>query len=222
MHPYKLRWSITTLTRAELIPLLCTDCGTRLDSDVDAVLFVCPACGLTHEPAEGGFRVLPTLVASVTSRSVATDSTIRLAVWRLVTDISSAGAVFGQDEPSAAARRGSYVYVPAFSLARMVVENLGVRLTQKQPVLEAPSGALSGGAAVSSTPFSPILLGREEARLLAGFVHLGLGVREGQHEEMMEDELTTSAEELVFVPAVRDPRCVHDAGWRLLLREFDD
>ena len=45
-----------------------------------------------------------------------------------------------------------------------------------------------GSSAASSGLFSPILLGRREARLLAGFVRMGLGVREGRDEEAMHDE----------------------------------
>jgi hypothetical protein len=67
-----------------------------------------------------------------------------------------------------------------------------------------------------------VVLGRSEARLLAGFVHLGLSVREGRREEVVDDDLETLGEELVYIPAFWDPRCVHDANWRLLLREFDE
>ena len=115
--------------------------------------------------------------------------------------------------------------MPAFSPARVVVENLGVRLTQKQPLLEAAQGPPSPGrvgSAGSSGLFSPVVLGRRDARLLGGFVHLGLTVREGRHEEAVDDEPEILGEELMYIPAVWDPRCVHDANWRLLLREFDD
>ena len=115
--------------------------------------------------------------------------------------------------------------MPAFSPARVVVENLGVRLTQKQPILEpaaGPSASGRGTPAGSPRLFSPVVLGRREARLLAGFVHLGLSVREGRREEGVDDEFETLGEELVYIPALPDPRCVHDAGWRLLLREFDE
>ena len=165
-------------------------------------------CGLAHEPVEGGLEAFSPLIASVTTRSPVTASPRYLAVWRLAV---------------VAAQR--HLFVPAFSPARMVVENLGVRLTQKQPVLEPTSGPPSpsrGGSAGSSGLFSPVVLGRRDARLLGGFVHLGLSVREGRHEEAVDDELEILGEELVFIPAVRDPRCVHDANWRLLLREFDD
>jgi hypothetical protein len=122
-------------------------------------------------------------------------------------------------------QKAGHVFVPAFSPARVVVENLGVRLTQKQPILEpaaGPSASSRGRSAGSPGLFSPVVLGRREARLLAGFVHLGLSVREGRREEGVYDEFETLGEELVYIPALPDPRCVHDAGWRLLLREFDE
>ena len=219
------RWNITTLTRADLIPLLCRDCGLRLSSDAEAVIFVCPVCGLAHEPVEGRLEAFSPLIASVTTRGTVSASPRYLAVWRLAMVAGQGDADTWPRMSPGAPHRERYLFVPAFSLSRVVVENLGVRLTQKRPVLEPAPGPLSpdgGGSAGSSGLFSPVVLGRREARLLGEFVHLGLTVREGRHEEAVDDQPETLGEELIYIPAVWDPRCVHDANWRLLLREFDD
>lgn len=118
-------------------------------------------------------------------------------------------------------REKVYVYIPAFSLARMVVQNLGVRLTQRQPILDLTLGGLGPGSADSSSELPPVLIGRREARLLSEFVYVALGVWEGHRHEVAGDEVEVEGEELLLIPAIRDPRCIHDAGWRLLLREFD-
>jgi hypothetical protein len=213
---YQARWSITTLTRADLIPLLCRECGLRLDSDPEAVLFVCPVCGLAHEPMEGHLEAFRPFVAAANTSDASQAVVHYLAVWRLTP--ASAGTLA---PTSMRAATGAIVYVPAFSLARVVLENLGVRLTQRQPLLEPAAVPLSDRTAGGRGPFSPVVLGRGEARILSPFVHLSLALREGRDERTVAQAPAVVSEELVFIPAVDDPRCVHDAGWRLLLREFD-
>jgi hypothetical protein len=129
------------------------------------------------------------------------------------------------------------LYVPAFSLARSVVERLGVRLTRVQPLLRpsAVRPGRSGGLRSSYGPgvdqpvdadsakrFSPIVLGRADARILTDFVYLALRAGESRKVPDLDYEIAITGEELLFLPAVWDARCVHDANWRLLLREFDD
>ena len=184
-------------------------------------MFVCPACGRAHEPVDGRLRGFSPLIASVTTCDAGNVVAHYLAVWRL--DMSAQSDMRAPVSLSASRTAASraYLYVPAFSLARVVVENLGVRLTQRQPALEPSSHRSHAGGAGSAGLFSPVLLGRRDARLLAAFVHLGLSVREGRQQEALDDEVESLKEQLVYLPAVSDARCIHDAGWRILLKEFD-
>jgi len=135
------------------------------------------------------------------------------------------------------------MYIPAFTLARAVVQRLGVSLAEAQPVLELTPGFTDEASGRPSLvevgivrePYpaddapegpdfgtlSPVVVGRADSRVLANFVFLAVETYETPGLCSVDYRLETSGEELVFVPAVWDPRCVHDSNWRLLLREYD-
>jgi hypothetical protein len=81
------------------------------------------------------------------------------------------------------------------------------------------------GAAVAAGPdfgtFSPVVVGRHDARTLAHFVYLAVESYEAKDLRSVDYELEPVGEELLFIPAVWDPRYIHESNWRLLLREFD-
>jgi hypothetical protein len=175
----------------------------------------------------------------------------------------------GDDDPvwerimRVAAPGPACLYVPAFSLVRPVVQRMGVRLTEVQPVLELTSGApaapsprpalveagsgipallgavgddsgdrartdldseTSGAGGVDGPDFdtvSPVVIGRREAWGLAHFVYMAIEAREVRELRTADYRLEPGGEELLFIPAVWDPRYIHESNWRLLLREFD-
>jgi hypothetical protein len=63
---------------------------------------------------------------------------------------------------------------------------------------------------------------RQDAKALAQFVYLAVESRETHDPHPNEGDLAIESEELVFIPAVWDPRYIHESSWRLLLSEFDD
>ena len=181
-----------------------------------------------------------------------------VAVWRLPLADSAVGDPVWDLVRRAATPRPAYLYVPAFSLARAVVQTLGVRLTEVQPLLGLTRSApvaralrpalvdtASGAAPFPTAGFiapsgdhaqdenadspgepgsdavSPILVGRREAWGLAYFIYMALEARETHDLRPSDIGREPGQEELVFLPAVWDPRCVHESNWRLLLREFD-
>jgi hypothetical protein len=77
------------------------------------------------------------------------------------------------------------------------------------------------GAGPDFGTFSPVVAGRNDARVLAHFVYLAVESHENRDLRSVDYELRTLAEELVLIPAVWDPRYIHESNWRLLLREFD-
>ncbi len=90
-------------------------------------------------------------------------------------------------------------------------------------------GALPGpgspGLAVTGSDFgtiSPVVVGRTDCHVLAHFIFLAVESFEAPSLRSVDYRLDTLGEELVFLPAVWDPRYVHESNWRLLLREFDD
>jgi hypothetical protein len=109
--------------------------------------------------------------------------------------------------------------------------DVGADAGARTDVEQAARGAIGGGtdAGVSEAAgegpdfgtFSPILVGRKDARMLAHFVYLAVESHEAHDLQSVDYELETVGEELVFIPAVWDPRCIHESNWRLLLREFD-
>ena len=169
-----------------------------------------------------------------------------LAVWKVAVSIRATTDSAWERIRKGVAPASPDLYVPAFTLIRPVVQRLGVRLTEAQPELEltrgfemgvthrpalvkigADSGRGDGAqnAAVAAGPgfgaLSPLVTGREDARVLAHFVYLAIEAHETHELRSVDYELETVGEELVFIPAVWDPRQIHESNWRLLLREFD-
>jgi hypothetical protein len=68
---------------------------------------------------------------------------------------------------------------------------------------------------------SPVVVSRKDARVLSHFVYLAVESFETRDILSVDYELEVTAEELILLPAVWDPRYIHESNWRLLLREFD-
>ncbi len=194
------------------------------------------------------------MTAALTTELAVPSNVQYLAVWRLAVSISSHDDSAWERVRRAAGPGPVYLYVPAFSLIRPVVQQLGAGLTAAQPVLElsegltasachrptlvrlggdreaearAPGGQEDGalGAAIGAPPdfgtFSPVVVSRDDARVLAHFVYLAVESDETLDPRSVVYDLKSFSEELVFIPAVWDPRHIHESNWRLLLREFD-
>ncbi len=199
-------------------------------------MFVCTSCGLVHEPDEHGFVPFSPLTAAATTDLAVSGDIHYLAVWRLSVNVSS---TCWDRIRKIAAPAEPVLYVPAFTLARAVVQQLGVGLTEAQPVLQLTQGldpsilqrpmlVNAAGTRGQSPDFgpefgvlSPILVGRKDAHVLAHFVYMAVESHEAHELHSVDYELETTGEELIFLPAVWDPRYIHDSNWRLLLREFD-
>ncbi len=229
-----------------------------------AAVLVCPVCGLAHEMVDGELSVTVPLVARESTALAVTGDLHYLAVWRLVVDIAEPDDAAWEQVARQASPGLAYLYVPAFSSTRSVLQRLGFRLTERQPVLEPLGGGHPLGhsrpellespdlyprrlvplGAVSDAPaprpptagdesglghdesgfglFSPVVIGRQDSRVLSHFVYQVLRTGETRELGVVDYRLDVVAEELVYIPAVWDPRCIHDANWRLLLIEFDD
>lgn len=195
-------------------------------------MFLCPRCGLLYEPGPNGLTAFPALSAAITTELSVPDDVRYLAVWRL-------RAPSWERLDRVAESGVGFLYVPAFTLVRPVLQRLGVGLCQMQPGLDLTSGlpavsgsrpAVVGGerSADDSWPLgpgfegiSPVVVSRQDARALAEFVRLAVETHESHDLHPANDALVVESEELVFVPAAWDPRYIHESNWRLLLREFD-
>jgi len=225
--------------------LLCSKCGLALRGGDEAALFICPACGLAHEPGDRGLEAFLPLTAAITTELAVAGPVQYLAVWRLVVSVETPGESAWERIRKAAQPGTAYLYVPAFSLLRPVVQRLGVSLVESQPALElvpglpenvpprpalvgaaadrgAGDGAQAADAAPDFGPFSPVVVSREDARVLAHFVYLAVESHEVHDLHSVDYRLEPTSEDLVFIPAAWDPRYIHESSWRLLLREFDD
>jgi hypothetical protein len=201
-------------------------------------MFVCENCGLVHEPGEQGLAAFPPFSAAITTGLAYAGDAQYLAVWRVAVNVTAAPDSAWHRVVKTAAPEVPLVYVPAFSLARMTVHRLGASLTEAQPSLELSSGLPMGAThrpllkdvddptiEMALGPdfgtVSPVLVGRADARALAHFVYLAVESYDKHELHAVEYQLEATGEELVFLPAVWDPRQVHESNWRLLLREFD-
>ena len=208
-------------------------------------MFVCPGCGQVHEVQESGLSPFVAFTAAVTTELAVSGPIRYLAVWRLLPNTAAGDDPVWERIRRAAAPERAYLYVPAFSMARPVVQRIGVRLTEMQPALRLASGAPAGfdrrpvlaeampevspiagptGSPADPPDFeavSPILIGRKEAWGLAHFVYMAVEAREARDLHSAPTWLEAGEEELLFCPAVWDPRYIHESNWRLLFREFD-
>jgi hypothetical protein len=203
----------------------------------EAALFICPLCGRAHEPGEGGLTSFLPLTAAMTTELAVSGSVQYLAVWRMEAMVSGAGALAWERIRRMAIPELPHLYVPAFTLVRPIVQRLGVSLTVRQPSLELSPGltagsgkrpelvGLAGEERENGGPefgtFSPVVVGRKDARILAHFVYLAVESHEVSDLQSIDYELQSTNEQLVLIPAVWDPRYIHESNWRLLLREFD-
>jgi hypothetical protein len=217
-------------------------------------MFVCPGCGQVHEIGEKGLSPFAVSTVAVTTELAVSGPIRYLAVWRLLPNAAAGDDPVWDHIRRVAAPGPAHLFVPAFSMARPVVQRLGVSLTEVQPLLQltpgAPPGpgrrpvlvealtqvsplpaaqgvspATSAGGSLADPPdfeaVSPVLIGRREAWGLAHFVYMAIEAREARDLHSADPRLEPGEEELLFFPAVWDPRYIHDSNWRLLLREFD-
>lgn len=232
---------------------LCRRCRLPVPGNGAAALLVCPDCGLVHELIDGGLSVTTPLIACRSTRHPVPGEVHYLAAWRLVVDVDEPGDPTWPKVAKQAAPALPYLYVPAFSSNRSVLQQLGFRLTETQPRLEpslegVPSprpgwatqgqpdhlsvSGVHGGSRCSWPPreedgssfglFSPVVISRQDSRVLSHFVYLVLRSGDTRELDVVDYRLDVVTEEFVYIPAVQDPRCVREAGWRLLLHEFDD
>jgi hypothetical protein len=120
---------------------------------------------------------------------------------------------------------------PALELTRGLMEDISTKppLTGVSRRAVPAAGKGKGGEGTESTRMdgpgfgvlSPVVVGRKDSHALAHFIYLAVESYETRDLLSVDYELDVSGEELVFVPAVWDPRYVRDFSWRLLLREFD-
>ncbi len=197
-----------------------------------------------YAPGEGGLSSFSPWTAAVTSELAVAGDVRYLAVWRVTPSVRAAVDSAWERIRRVVTPAEPDLYVPAFTLIRPVVQRLGVRLTEAQPSLELARGLArevtsrpslvrvgrdgsmgARGSGPADEPgfgtFSPVLAGREDARVLAHFVYLAVESYETHDLRSVDYELETTGEELIFIPAVWDPRQIHESNWRLLLREFD-
>jgi hypothetical protein len=178
---------------------------------------------------------LPPLTAAVTSELAVSGPVRYLAFWRVLASVKSPAGSAWERICRVAAPGPAYLYIPAFSLVRPVVQRLGVSLVEIQPELELTNGfsadAASRPALVNADTritgevdfglVSPVVTSRQDARALAHFVYLAVESHEARDLRSIDYELESVEEDLLFIPAVWDPRYIHESNWRLLLREFD-
>lgn len=198
---------------------------------------------MAYEAVEGELASFRPLTASETTELAVCGTTQYLAFWRLNVDFSPALDSAWTRLRRAKAPDPVYLYVPAFTLARAMMQRIGVSLAEAQPQLELAPGLVGGigskpslvevgampapgspGLALTGPDFgtlSPVVVGRTDSHVLAHFLFLAVESREAPNLRSVDYHLETLGEELVFLPAVWDPRYAHDSSWRLLLREFD-
>ncbi|GAB4245928.1 MAG: hypothetical protein Kow00129_06030 [Thermoleophilia bacterium] len=118
---------------------------------------------------------------------------------------------------SADSKEGFRLYVPAFSLVRITVAQLGAGLTEAQPRVQAEDGL----PVEARESVSPVLLSEVDARVVAHFVYLTVESRATRELRGIDYDLRLEEGALLFFPAEYDLRFVRNSNWRLLLHEFD-
>lgn len=219
-------------------------------TSADTAVFPCRNCGTAYAVDSDHLVEVSPLTAAVTTELAVPPAVRYVAAWRFLAavDVRAArtpGSSVGSSLAWESIRRVAapdppFLYVPAFTLSRVVVQQLGVALVQAQPRLELkpglpPEGApgLQSVAEPSALPeaewdpdpgfgtLSPIVLSKSDAQTVAHFVYLALESRSTHDLRGIDYDLALTGGDLVFLPAVYDVRHVRDSNWRFLLREFD-
>lgn len=210
-----------------------------------AAVYLCRKCGRAWE-LEGRKLVTLRAFTAAPTTALAAPSPIRyLSIWRFAAQVqvreksgrSGAPASMVWDQVvKVAGSRVPHLYVPAFAFGRQVVQQLGAGLVERQPRLELKEGLppeqLAGpGVATAEAveeeegpgfgDIAPVLLSCRDAQTVAHYVYLAVENRGTVDIRGIDYDLQLGPGELIFLPAVYDKRYVRDAGWRLLLREFD-
>ncbi len=123
------------------MPLLCKNCGSALQGGDEAAVFVCSACGLAYEPVEGDLADFRPLTAAATTELAVGGAVQYLAFWRLTVDFSPSVDSAWTRLRKVHAPEPVYLYVPAFTLARDMMQRIGVSLAEAQPSLELAPGS---------------------------------------------------------------------------------
>jgi hypothetical protein len=209
-----------------------------------AEVFPCLRCRRAYSPAEDSLDEVSIQTASLTTALAVPAEVHYLAVWRFLAAVEvrekssetvvAPGAVWEQIR-RVAAPQPPFLYVPAFALARVTVEQLGVGLVLAQPELTLEPGLpverTSLHRVVADQPddgegpgfgtVSPVLLSAADAATVAHFVYLAVESRATAGLRAIDYDLDLTGGELLFLPAVYDRRYVRDSFWRFLLQEFD-
>ncbi|MHB9150137.1 MAG: hypothetical protein ACYC33_08695 [Thermoleophilia bacterium] len=211
--------------------------------------YPCHVCGRAFQLESEGLAEIKPLTAEISTELAVPQNVRFLAVWRFLAAVEVRTKRSGTGvEPSqtweairrVAAPEPPFLYVPAFSLARAVVQQLGLALVQAQPQLDlceglprerhvglepVPDAVVSsdGGwtAYADFDTLSPVRLARGDAEVVAHFVYLALESRSTPDLRSIDYDLALTGGDLLFLPAVFDVRLVRDSNWRFLLREFD-
>ena len=223
---------------------MCPACGLPLDVATGAEVFPCLGCRRAYSPAEGPLDEICTQTAAVTTALAVPADVHYLAVWRFLAAVEvrekssetivAPGAVWEQIR-RLAAPQPPFLYVPAFALARMTVQQLGVGLVLAQPELTLEPGLPAERASLHQVvadrcddgegpgfgTVSPVLLSAADAATVAHFVYLAVESRATSGLRAIDYDLDLTGGELLFLPAVYDRRYIRDSFWRFLLREFD-
>ncbi len=205
---------------------------------------MCPRCRLAFEPSGEGLREVKAATGEMTT-GLALPAEIRyVAAWRFraEADVKSKegdhwappGSVWANILRNASPQP-PFIYVPAFTLNRVTVQQLGTGLVLAQPHFEAHPGApeaRSSAPRLVASPegedegpgfgqVSPVLLSAADAETVAHFVYLAVETWATSGLRSIDYDLALTGAELLFLPAAYDRRYARDSFWRFLFREFD-
>ncbi len=219
------------LHEPRLLPLVCSTCALPLTLSPAAAAYPCTGCGRVYEPQAGELREVPVGYVQATSEVERRGELHLLPFWEFPAEVAverkraanpaAPDYTWGQVRRRAArkgtAPRSPSLFVPAFALERVVVARLGVRLLRAQPEM----AVLAQGEQGLGGRLPPLLLDEADARVAAHFVYLALEADATPELRSIDYDLRLGPGRVLFLPADYDRRLVHDANWRLLLREFD-
>lgn len=213
-----------------LLALVCPRCASPLLFSPGAAVYPCRSCRRLYEPSGRRLREIPAEHVRLTSAIAARGRVQLLPVWRFAAQVEvrsrraahPAAPGFNWEQVKRKAASPA-VFVPAFALERTVVARLGLRLLRAQPALSraATSAHPEGVSLAAEADLLPILLSEADARIAAHFVYLALESDSTPDLRAIDYDLQLERGTLLYIPADYDRSFVHDANWRLLLREFD-
>jgi hypothetical protein len=177
-------------TLIELLPLVCTRCQTAIPAKPNEIAWVCQQCGqgLVFSEEKGAVPLVINFAAGISAGKAG------VPFWVATGQVQVQRQIFGGGDQA----RDAYLFwqaphrffIPAYDISIDQMVDLGTRLLQQNPALQAGS----------PSAFLPVTLNIEDVRPAAEFIVIGIEAARKDKIKEIQFTLNLSSPELWILP----------------------